>query len=157
MMFFTRADEKLVLRHVIENVFELEADNTLTTALNQAGIISIGGIIDMHHEDIVNLTYTNDQGDKHPLKKGDRYRLRALKYYHLHRITTGCPIGHGWLSITREEFNQYRMSKDYDATLLTMNRNRLFAPLPRNQHQLFALFPRNQNRLFLTQFLWLQS
>ena len=99
-MVFTRANGKTALLHIIDIVFELEAGNALTTALTQAGITKIEDILSMRYEDILNLTYTDDQGDEHPVGKGDKYRLRALKYYHLHQITTGCPIGDMWLSIT---------------------------------------------------------
>jgi hypothetical protein len=76
MMVFTRADGKLALTHVIENVFELLTNHLLTTALTQAGIIEIGDVLSMPYDDILDLTYTDDQGDEVPMgNKGDKYRL----------------------------------------------------------------------------------
>ena len=115
-MVFTTADGKLALTHVIENVFELLTDHQLPTALTQAGIIEIGDVLSMPYDDIPDMMYTDDQGDEVPVGKGDKYRLRIIKYYHHHRISVGDPI-EDWLTLTREEYHAYRVSKDYDATL----------------------------------------
>jgi hypothetical protein len=74
-MFFTRADGKLALTHVIKNVFEIPTDHPLTTALIEAGIIEIGDILCMPYDDIVDLAYTDDQGSEIPMGMGDKYRL----------------------------------------------------------------------------------
>jgi hypothetical protein len=116
MMVFTRADGKLALTRVIENVFELPTDHPLATALTQAGIIKIGDVLSMPYDDVLDLTYTDDQGDEVPVGKGDKYRLRIIKFYHLHRITAGDPI-EDWLALTPDEYHEYCFSKDYDATL----------------------------------------
>ena len=105
-MVFTRADGKLALTHVIENVFELPANHPLTAALTQDGIIEIGDVLSMPYDDILDLAYTDNQGNKIPVGKCDTYRLRIIKYYHLHRITTGDPI-EDWLSLTWEAYNEY--------------------------------------------------
>jgi hypothetical protein len=80
----------------------------------QASMIKIGDILSMPYNDILDLTYTtDDQGDEVPLGKGDKYRLRIIKYYHLHRTTA-----EDWLTLTHwEEYQEYRVSKDYDSTL----------------------------------------
>ena len=115
-MVFTRADGKLALAHVIKDVFELLDDHPLHTSLLQAGIVEIGDVLSMPYDDILVLTYRDDKGDEHPVAKGDKYRLRIIKYYHHHRITVGDPI-EDWLALTREEYHEYRVSKDYDDTL----------------------------------------
>ena len=79
MMVFTRADGKLALNHVIENVFELPIDHQLPIALEQAGIIEIGDVLSMPYDDIQDLTYIDDQGDEVTVGKGDKYRLRIIK------------------------------------------------------------------------------
>ena len=101
-MVFTRADGKLALKHVIENVFELPTDHPLPTALTEAGIVEIGDVLSMPYDDILDLTYTDDQGNEVPVGRGDKYRLRIIKFYHLHRITAGDPI-ENWLTLTREQ------------------------------------------------------
>ena len=90
-MFFTRADGKLALTHVVENVFELPTNHLLTTALTQDGIVEIGDVLSMPYNDILDLAYTDDQGNKIPVGKCDTYRLRIIKYYHFYRIPTGDP------------------------------------------------------------------
>jgi hypothetical protein len=120
-MVFTRADGKLALTHVIENVFQLPIKNPLTTALTQAGIIEIGDILCMPYDDMLDLTYMDGKGDKYPFSKGYKYRLRAFKYCHLHWIATGDPIGDTWLSLTQKEYNEYCVSQDDGATLKDYN------------------------------------
>jgi hypothetical protein len=70
----------------------------------------------MPYDDILELTYTDDLGDEVPVGKGYKNRLRIIKFYHLHRITIGDPI-ENWLALTPDEYHEYRVSKDYDATL----------------------------------------
>ena len=74
-MVFTRADGKAALTHVIENVFELPIDHPLPTALTQASIVEIGDVLCMPYDDILDLAYTDDQGNVIPVGKGDTYRL----------------------------------------------------------------------------------
>jgi mRNA-degrading endonuclease HigB of HigAB toxin-antitoxin module len=69
----------------------------------------------MPYDDILNLTYTDNQRDEVPVGKGDKYRLRIIKFYHLHQITAGDPI-EDWLALTQDEYHEYRVSKDYNAT-----------------------------------------
>ena len=114
-MVFTRADGKLALNHIIENVFELPIDHQLPIALEQAGIIKIRDVLSMPYNDIQDLMNIDDQGEEVTVGKGDKYRLRIIKYYH-HRISVGDPI-EDWLTLTREEYHAYHVSKDYDATL----------------------------------------
>jgi hypothetical protein len=102
-MVFTRADGKLALKHVIENVFELPTDHPLPTALTEAGIVEIGDVLSMPYNDILDLTYTDDQGNEAPVRRGDKYRLRIIKFYHLHRITVGDPM-ENWLNFTQEQY-----------------------------------------------------
>ena len=115
-MVFTRADGKAALKHVIENVFELPTDHPLSTALTQAAFVEIGDVLSMPYDDILDLTYTDDQGVEVPVGKGDKYRLRIVKFYHLHPSNVGDPID-DWLTLTPDEYHEYRVSKDYDATL----------------------------------------
>jgi hypothetical protein len=92
VMVFTRADGKLALSHVIDNVFELPADHVLITALAKAGNVEIGDILIMPYDGIIDLICLNTQGAKHVVGKGDQYRLWIIKYYHQHQITAGDPI-----------------------------------------------------------------
>ena len=79
-MVFTRADGKLALKHVIENVFELPMDHPLPTVLTEADIVEIGDVLSMPYDDILDLTYIDDQGNEIPVGKGDKYRLQVIKY-----------------------------------------------------------------------------
>ena len=108
MMVLTRVDGKLALTHVIKNIFELLTNNPLTTVLTD--IIEIGDILCMPYDNMLDLTYMDGKGDKYPISKGCKYRLRAFKYYHLHWIATGDPIGDTWLSLTQKEDDEYCVS-----------------------------------------------
>jgi hypothetical protein len=100
-------------------MFQLLIDDPLITALTQASrtIIKIGDILIMPYDDILDLTYADDEGDVYLVLKGYKYRLRALKYYHLDKIATGNPIKNSWLSLTHEEYDEYCVSPDYGAPL----------------------------------------
>jgi hypothetical protein len=115
-MVFTRADGKLALAHVIKDVFELPDDHPLPIVLTQAGIVEIGDILSMPYNNILDLTYLDDQVNEHLVGKGDKYRLRIIKYYHHHQITVGNPI-EDWLTLTWEEYHEYCVSKGYNNTL----------------------------------------
>jgi hypothetical protein len=115
-MVFMRADGKLALAHVIENVFELPDDHPMITGLTQASIMEMDNVLSMPYDDILELSYVDDQGDEVALGKGDKYRLQIIKYYHLHRTAAGDPI-EDWLTFTCEQYHEYRISADYDATL----------------------------------------
>ena len=104
-MVSTRADGRLALKHVIENVFELPTDHPLPTALTEADIVEIGDVLSMPYDDILDLTYTDDQGNQASVGRGDKYRLRIIKFYHLHQITAGDPI-ENWLTLTREQYQE---------------------------------------------------
>ena len=115
-MVLTRADAKLALTYVTTTVFELPADHVLVTALAQEGIVEIGDVLSMSYDDIADLTYIDDAGDQIAVPKGDRARLRIIKYLHQHRTAEGDPID-DWTTLTRDEYDSYRVSKDYDDTL----------------------------------------
>ena len=71
-MVFTRADGKLALTHVIENVFELPDDHPMITALDQADIVEIDDVLSMPYDDILDLTYIDDQGNEVAIGRGDK-------------------------------------------------------------------------------------
>jgi hypothetical protein len=107
----------LALSHVVANVFELPVDYVLLiAALTQAGIVEIRDVPSMPYDDIMDLAYLNAQGAKHVVPKGDRARLWIIKYYHQHRIAAGDRIDN-WTTLTREAYDDYCVSKDYDDTL----------------------------------------
>ena len=72
-MVLAGTNGKAALVHIIANVFELEVDNTLITALTQADIVEIGDILSMTYDDIMDLAYLDAQGVEHVVPKGDRY------------------------------------------------------------------------------------
>ena len=72
-MFFSRADGKMALMHVLENVFELPTDHLLTAVLTQDGIVEIGDILCMPYDDILGLAYTDEKGNKIPVGKCDTH------------------------------------------------------------------------------------
>jgi hypothetical protein len=62
----------------------------------------------MPYNDILDLTYdTDDQGNDIPVGKGDKNRLRVIKYYHQHWITSTGNLIENWLSLTWEAYHEY--------------------------------------------------
>jgi hypothetical protein len=68
----------------------------------------------MSVEDINGLTYPDATNIHVPVPSLAKAWIRILKAYHLHRNEQGNPIGDDWISITAEEFDEFRIGPVYN-------------------------------------------
>jgi hypothetical protein len=67
------------LTHVLANVFKVGNDHPLALALGKRGYHDICDIIGMSHEDIMAMTYEDDQGNETDLPKIQRFQICILQ------------------------------------------------------------------------------
>ena len=111
----TRAEKAAAFEHTIRTIFDQWGDTPLVLAFQQNGILEPSTIINMHHRDIPDLKYTDDQGVEQHVPIRYLSLICILKAYHLHRHQQGDPIGDDWTSITAKMFDVYWIGPDYAA------------------------------------------
>ena len=114
-MVYTRIEAKLAFIHVLENVLGRCQGSVLWTALSQEGVDNIVSLCKLNEDKIDSLRYHDS-----PVKLAERMLLRCFLDYVAHRRRQGNPIGHGWSSISMEEFDQFRISPGYLSTLTSI-------------------------------------
>ena len=68
----------------------------------------------MSEESIIALTYLDKSGDEKPVRTNEYSLVLAFRSFTFFRQAKGNPIMDGdWLSITMEEYDQFRISPDY--------------------------------------------
>jgi hypothetical protein len=63
MVALTKAQAKVALDHVLENLFELDKDAAMIKTFTKDGVNDIRDVLAMDYEHYAMLTYTNDKGD----------------------------------------------------------------------------------------------
>ena len=116
MPTITRKEAKSALKHVLVNLFEQSDDGPIAKAIkchlgNRATIVDV---LAMTNDDIDNLTHLDDKNKLVPLILGHRGLLRALICYNLFRDAEGDSIGNKWSQVTQGQFDDFRISGDYD-------------------------------------------
>jgi hypothetical protein len=110
----TRQQSKDAFKHILEVILQFQPNDPLYLALDAPGYDDIRQLITMSFEDIDALTYINASQHQVPVASYDRAMLCILKAYHLHRVNQGDPIGDAWTSITAHQFDDYRISPEYN-------------------------------------------
>ena len=67
MVALTKAQAKIALDHVLENLFELDKDAAMIKAFTKDGVNDIRDVLAMDYEHYAMLTYINDKGDTVPI------------------------------------------------------------------------------------------
>jgi hypothetical protein len=112
-MVLTRAEGKDALTHFLKNVFKLEDDNPLFSALSEDKLLDIVDVINLPFDQIDKLTYIDDQRDERTLVRHYTILLHVFKSYFLHRRAQGNPIGDKWTDITYKNIADFRVGPDY--------------------------------------------
>ena len=117
-MPLTRAQGEAALRHVVRIVMNQPNDGPLEKSLANAMIDNVGDLGSLIETDIEDLTFVATAG-QNPISIGPGHQriLRAFIAYIRYRATQPDPIGDGWLSITQEEFDMYRISPLFNGTI----------------------------------------
>ena len=114
-MVLTKAQKREIVQHILEHVFGQEPNSKLHAVFDEHDIQSPHDIIAMSEEDFETLGYTNDKDQYISLPKGNIGLLKAFHTYFLFCQSNGNPIddSQGWMSITAENFDQFRISSDF--------------------------------------------
>jgi hypothetical protein len=118
MAVLSRAQAKQAFEHVMNVVLERGNDSHLKSALLRDGINDIYGLLNIRDNVIDSLQYCdpNDSDTLKPVTQGDKGLVRCFLDYVLYRNESGDPIGNGWLAITPEGFDAFRVDPNYIAT-----------------------------------------
>jgi hypothetical protein len=100
-------------KHVVENVLWQADGSLLMKALERSGITDIHKLVTITDAEIDNLQ-TNVTGVLTPLPDGLKSLPRIFRQYNEHRLRADYPINGGmWMSITDDDFNDFRIGEDY--------------------------------------------
>ena len=126
-MVLSRIQKTAVMTHILEIVLDQDPDSNIHKALATNDITSPHDLSMMDEDDINDLEYpTSTAGVTKVLSKGNRGLLKAFKGYVTHQATIGSPIDdNSWLSITREDFDAFRISPSF-----TLRTTPAFTPCP---------------------------
>jgi len=98
-------------KHIVNNVFQVPNDGPLYKALEKSGDNDVMAMISLRDCDIDTLTFDRSDTEKNvPLSRGDKNLLRIFCHYVLYCDSIGHPIGHDWLSLTSDDFDDYQIS-----------------------------------------------
>jgi hypothetical protein len=104
----TRSASMSGCTHVMENI--LQSDN-VTRALKEDGIDDRFGLLSLTDTNINKLTYLYPDPSnpvQYSLKKGEVGLIRAFIHFVHYCHETNNPINDQWLSLTQDEFDQFR-------------------------------------------------
>jgi hypothetical protein len=102
--------------HVLTVVFDKRIDGLLMAALEENKCDDIIAMLSLNNEQIEELTY-DVSGKATHLGLRDKNLLRQFRCFYTQRELGDDPIGYDFESITRDEFDKYRISPDRLATL----------------------------------------
>ena len=115
-MVLSRDGRKAAIKHILEKVFEQDADSKLHKAFEFNAIESPHDIIALSSEDIKTIQYPSDNDSFIDLPLANKALLRAFKALINKKSADGNPVqDNQWVQITREEFDNYRISPDFNA------------------------------------------
>ena len=107
-MVLTNPEGSEVLAYIINDVFQLDDDDSLALALETKSCKDIYDLILMSDDDISSLTYANANKDMVKLQGALKNKIRIFQQYIMYRYCLNEPIGNDWESITAENFDTYR-------------------------------------------------
>ncbi|HEY9709440.1 MAG TPA: hypothetical protein V6D48_14650 [Oculatellaceae cyanobacterium] len=109
------------MKHILETIFDQDADSALHKALMHNGISSPHDLCMEDEGTFDSYQYPTGVGnDTDPLPKGNIGLLKAFKAYVAHQTNLGRPITDDlWLNITRQEFDDFRISPNFTTCSLT--------------------------------------
>ena len=121
-MAFTRKQQKEALEHVTTELLGQEGGDPIPSALSNNGIRTVLDLLPLTQEEIQGLTYKDSSGEPSHLLRGDIGLLRALQAYSTH-IMKQVPLNdlESWKGLTTDDFDAFRISPDYHASISTSN------------------------------------
>jgi hypothetical protein len=137
MPAITKAQAKAALTYILTHILEDDEDNALAgpiqeLALKKAGIKGILDLNSLSPENIETLAYpgTDSTSPDVTLDKGDTGLIKTFCAFIFYKDSIGEPIDSNkkWLGITLEDFQHFRISKEWFA--ISNNPGKLSAYVP---------------------------
>ena len=118
-MVFTSNDDKDAFKHVMFNVLDVSTSDKMVRARKDLGLDWIMHLILLTDEDLSNLRYTDEKGEKENIPCWQINNVRCFIGYMQHRHKRRDPIGDGYLTITKEQLDLYRVSPNFHTYIRT--------------------------------------
>ena len=113
-MVLTRQQQRDAMNHILQNVFDRDLDSALYHMFDQNNIRSPLDLLALRPTDYELLTYINDNGEVITMIRGDAGLVKAFISFVLSRFEVNDIMTDDfWSKITREQFDAYRISRDY--------------------------------------------
>ena len=113
-MGLTRNQKKQALTHILDVVFDLDNNSPVHKALEENNIRSPFDLMSLAPVEYEMLEY-KEEGVPLTLSKGHVGLLKTFKRYVHFKASNGEPIeDEDWVTLTCEEFDQFRISPDHD-------------------------------------------
>jgi hypothetical protein len=136
-MPLTRTQDMAALKYIVETVLNQPVDGPIMKSLANFGIGFVSDLAGLRDVDILTMTYSTDEdvGTLLALSFHLRARLTAFCALMRYREILSLPIGDDWASITREEFDKFRINPVYDGTIHGMiSTSNLSVPAASSHH-----------------------
>ena len=118
-MGLTRQQKKDALKHILENVFDLDPNSPIEQALNFNDIRSPYDLISLSEVEYELMEYKKE-GARMTISKGNIGLLKSFKQYVHFKDVKGETINDtDWTSITCDEFDQFCILPQLDHTKLS--------------------------------------
>ena len=102
-MVLTKAHKKQMLAHVLDVIFDEDADSDMRKVIEYNKFRSTHDIITMNDEDFASLLFQDDQNKMVDISKSDAGLLRMFKAFVAYRNITNNPIqDNDWLNLTKK-------------------------------------------------------
>ncbi len=97
-------------KHVTSNILNQLEGSPLLTALNNAGVFDISDLISLTGQQVHSLSY-DDNGTMRPVPVAPRNRVITFVAYINYRNNHGTPIGNDYLSVTADQYDNFRCTE----------------------------------------------
>ncbi len=117
-MPLTRTQRKEALKYVLLTVMDQSEDGPVMRALADASIEIVDDLMGLVDLDIDAFSYVpTGETNRIDLVPSQRGLLRGFCAYIRYRARSSTPIGDTWTSITKQEFDDFRISDFYNGTI----------------------------------------
>jgi hypothetical protein len=109
----THAASKAAFVHVTDVILE---NSNITAAFKEGGIKDIPSILKLTNVTVKSLTFPDPNpniNEMYCLKMGEIKLIKTFIHYVYYRQEINQPINNQWLSVTQEDFDQFRCNLDY--------------------------------------------
>ena len=117
----THPASKAAFVHVTDVILE---NSNITAAFKEGGIEDIPSILKLTDVTVNNFTFPDSDPDvtmTYRLKYGEINLIKTFIHYVHYRQEINKPIDNQWLSITQEDFDQFRLNVKYTRRFITLS------------------------------------